>query len=154
MSRLIDLGCRIAEIHHRYDEIHGALFGAASLRLIIEALRGRRRQTYRHYVQTLKILRTELESLEPGLAELATEYAAKASERGIRKTLAEYLRALDSSIAGLVVILEHLVQDESAYRDVGDDGRSGFTRDKLRYDQSLSELQRLGTQLNRLFANF
>ena len=154
MSRLIDLGCRIAEVHHRYDEIHGTLFGAASFRLIFEALRGRRQRTYREYIQTLKALRGELESLEPRLAELSTEYAAKASEREMRTILAEYLRALDGSIASLVVILENLAQDESAYRALGDDGRSGFTRDKLNYDHSLSELERLGTRLNRLFANY
>ncbi len=154
MSRLIDLSCRVADVHHRYDEIHGIMFGVASFRLVVDALRGRRGRSYREYADTLKTLRAELTDIEPKLVGLAGDDAAKTSEREIQKTLLSYLQALDQAMANLVVIFENLAQDENAYREPGTDGRSGFTRDKLRYDQSLSELERFGTWLNRLFANY
>lgn len=154
MSGLIDLSYRVADVHHRYDEIHGIIFGVASFRLVVDALRGRRRSSYREYAKTLKALRAELAHIEPPLAELAHDGAAKTSEREIQETLLCYMQALDQSMANLVVIFENLAQDENAYRAPGVDGRSGFTRHKLRYDQSLSELERYGTRLNRLFANY
>ena len=154
MSRLIDLGCQVAEVHHRYHEIHGAIFGTASFRLILDALRGRRRRTYHGYAQTLAGLRDELAGLDPEIADLAEKGSAKATEREVLRVLLLYMRALDDAMAGLLLIFENLEEDESGYRDTGTDGRSGFTRDKLAYDHTLSELERLGTRLNRLFANY
>ena len=154
MSRLIDVSCKIADVHHRYAEIHGALFGAASFRLIIQAVRGRRGRAYREHIEALATLRTELADLELGLPELPAEGGVKTTEREIHKTLLDYQRALDRSMSDLGVIFEHLADDESAYREPGTDGRSGFTRDKLSYDHSLIELERLGTRLNRLFARY
>ena len=154
MSRLIDVSCKIADVHHRYAEIHGALFGAASFRLIIQAVLGRRGRAYRDYIETLTTLRTELADLESRFSELSGEVSVKTTEREIHKTLLDYQRALDRSLSDLGVIFEHLADDESAYRELGADGRSGFTRDKLTYDHSLSELERLGSRLNRLFAKY
>lgn len=154
MSRLIDLGCKVADLHHRYHEIHGTLFGAASFRLILDALRGRRRRAYHAYSQTLNGLRDELAGLDPELADLTNRGATKATEREVQQALLAYARGLRRAIDGLIVIFDRLEQDESVYRDTGADGRSGFTQDKLRYDHSLSELERLGTRLNRLFANY
>jgi hypothetical protein len=54
----------------------------------------------------------------------------------------------------LATVFESLGRDESAYREPGPDGRSEFTRDKLHYDHLLLEMERLGTRLNRLFANY
>lgn len=154
MSSLIDLGCRVAAAHHRYHEVHGALFGAASFRLIIDAIRGRRRQAYRHHVDTLTGLRRELAELETEIAALAEAGPAKTGAREVQQVLRDYTRALDGAIVGLADILRNLEHDESAYRDTGADGRSGFTRDKLRYDQSLVQLEGLGSRLNRLFSNY
>jgi len=154
VSRLIDLSCQVADVHHRYDEIHGLMFGVASFRLVVDALRGRRRRSYLEYAETLTALRLELTELEPSLAELGADATTKTSEREIQATLLRYLQALDQSMANLVVIFENLSQNENAYREPDADGRSGFTRDKLRYDRSLSELERFGTRLNRLFANY
>ena len=154
MSRLIDLGCGVADVYHRYHEIHGAMFGAASFRLLVDALRGRRRNTYREYAQSLAALRDELARQEPEIIELAKEGPAKATEREVQQVLLDYLRALDRAIAALILIFENLQQDEAAYRDAGLDGRSRFSGDKLHYDHKLSELERLGTRLNRLFAGY
>lgn len=154
MSRLIDLGCKVADVHHRYHEVHGAIFGAASFRLFLDAIRGRRKRTYHGYAQTLAGLRDEVAVVEPEIADLAAQGSAKATEREVQQVLLRYVRALDGAMAGLLLIFEKLEEDESGYRDTGADGRSGFTRDKLDYDHSLSELERLGTRLNRLFANY
>ena len=154
MSRLINLGCRVADVHHRYHEVHGAIFGTASFRLVLDALRGRRQQTYLAHAQTLVGLRAELAGLDPEIQDLIAKGPAKATERELLQVLLLYMRALDRAAAGLLLIFENLERDESGYRDTGTDGRSGFTRDKLDYDHSLSELERLGTRLNRLFASY
>ena len=99
-------------------------------------------------------LRDELAGLDPEIADLAEKGSAKATEREVLRVLLLYMRALDDAMAGLLLIFENLEEDESGYRDTGTDGRSGFTRDKLAYDHTLSELERLGTRLNRLFANY
>ena len=65
MARLIDLGCKVADVHHRYHEIHGAMFGTASFRLILDAVLGRRKSAYKEYSQTLTGLRDELARLDP-----------------------------------------------------------------------------------------
>lgn len=154
MSRLIDVGCKVADLHHRYHEVHAAMFGVASFRLIVNALRGRRRAAYKKYAQTLAKLAAELVGLGPEVATLDERNSPKATEREVQRVLADYLSALERAIDGLRMMLEKLAQDESAYRDAAADGRSDFTRDKLQYDHSLLELERLGTRLNRLFANY
>lgn len=154
MSRIIDLGCRVADVHHRYQEIHGALFGAASFRLVIDALRGRRRHAYAAFSGTLKGLQDELAELDKQVAELGQVETSKAIEHELQQVLLEYLRALSKAIVGLDRIFVNLEQDEAAYRDTGTDGRSRFTHDKLHYDHVLSELERLGTRLNRLFSHY
>jgi hypothetical protein len=130
------------------------MFGAASFRLIVDALRGRRRRTYRKYIDTLGVLREQLARQEPEIVALADEGRMKATERAAQEALLEYLRALDRAISALLLIFENLEQDEVAYRDAGGDGRSRFSRDKLHYDRDLSELERLGTRLNRLFNSY
>ena len=154
MSGVIDLGCRVADIHHRYQEIHGALFGAASFRLIIDALRGRSRHAYKGFSQTLKGLQDELVTLESQVIDLGQGVPVRGADRELTRVLLDYTLALNSAIAGLETIFANLEQDESAYREPGTDGRSGFTRDKLRYDHILLELERLGTRLNRLFSSY
>ncbi len=37
MDSIVNLGCKIADIHHQYAAIHRALFGASSFRLVIAA---------------------------------------------------------------------------------------------------------------------
>jgi hypothetical protein len=154
VSKVIDLGCRVADVHHRYQEIHGALFGAASFRLIIDALRGRRRHAYNEFSRTLNGLQDELVTLETQVRDQAQGIPAKGADRELTQVLLEYTRVLAKAITGLETIFVNLEQDESAYRETGSDGRSRFTRDKLGYDHILLELERLGTRLNKLFSNY
>jgi hypothetical protein len=153
-GHVIDLGCKVADVHHRYHEIHSALFGAASFHLIIDALRGRRRRAYNEFTQTLDRLRDELTELETQTQDLAQGDPGKATDHELQHVLLEYTQALNQAAAGLKTIFTGLEHDEAAYRQVGPDGRSGFTRDKLHYDHLLLALERLGTRLNKLFSNY
>jgi hypothetical protein len=154
VSKIIDLGCRVADVHHRYQAIHDALFGAASLRLIFDALRGRRRRAYKDFALSLEGLQEELISLRAQTSDLAGETPAKVTDRELQRLLLEYSEALRKAITALDLIFTRLEQNESAYREVDADGRSGFTRDKVQYDHLLLDLERLGGRLNRLFSNY
>jgi hypothetical protein len=154
MSNLIDLGCRVADVHHRYHEIHGALFGAGSFGLVVNALRGRRRRAYREFSTTLQGLEAKLAALEAQIAEPAQAASRRGTERELQQVMLEYTQALSKAVMALGAIFVNLEQDESAYRDAGADGRSRFTGDKLDYDHMLLDLERLGTRLNKLFAKY
>jgi chromosome segregation ATPase len=154
MARIIDLACAIADVHHRSHQIHGALFGAASFQLIIDALLGRRRHAYKEFSNTLQELHDELGALAMRLTDVDQGGSARGTERELRPMLQDYTQALSAAIAELRDIYLNLEQDEREYRDTGPDGRSRFTRDKLHYDHLLSELERLGTRLNKLFSNY
>lgn len=154
MSRSINLGCSVASVHHRYNEIHSALFGAASFRLVIDALRGKRRLRYKEFARTLVGLRVELVALEEQITDLAHNNRGDGADRELNRVLLDYTRALGKAIVELEKIVQNLEQDELAYRDTGIDSRSRFSRDKVRYDHLLSELVRLGTRLNRLFSAY
>ncbi|MES9918588.1 MAG: hypothetical protein ABW160_22030, partial [Candidatus Thiodiazotropha sp. 4PDIV1] len=60
MSNLINLGCDVSDIHRRYAEIHGALFGITSYRMVLYALKGESRSMYSDYERRLKGLQEEL----------------------------------------------------------------------------------------------
>lgn len=154
MSELIKLGCTVADVYHRYHDIHGALFGASYFRRMADALRGRRQRTYGKSSLSLKALQEELEQLEPQIADPQQDRSTTGADRELRKTLLEYTQAVRQSVIGLEQICVHLDQDEAAYRALGPDGRSRFTADKLDYDHRLSELERLGTRLERLFSHY
>ena len=154
MSGIVDIGCGVADVYHRYHAIHNALFGAASFRLIIDALRGHRQRAYGEFSQSLKGLQDELVTLKLQIKDMTRNEATKGRDRELQQVLSDYAEALGQAIAGLDLIFTNLRQDESAYRDTGVDGRSGFTRDKVQYDHLLATLERLGTRLNRLFANY
>ena len=154
MSNLINLGCKVADVHHRYDEIHGALFGASSLRLLLDAMLGKRRRVYKRSSQTLNGLNEELSALVSQIADPAQIAPATGANRELQQVLLDYTRALGKTTRGLQAIFENLEHDEAGYRDSGSDGRSRFTQDKLHYDHLLSELERLGTRLNKLFSNY
>lgn len=153
-THVIDLGCKVADVHHRYQEIHSALFGAASFRLIIDALRGSRQRAHHHYVQRLNGLGDELAALEAEIAAVELMDNGRVIERQLRDVLLAYTQVLHKVVARLTTVFEGLRRDESAYREPGPDRRSEFTRDKLQYDHLLLEMERLGTRLNRLFANY
>ena len=153
MASIVSLGYGVAEIHHQYAAIHGALFGAASFRLAIIAMTGRTTKTYREYLQTLEQLQTRLSGIaaEVPIAEVATA-ADQAGQ--LRGALSEYVATLDTAIAELKGICTQMLQDEDAYRDTPKGGLSAFNRDKIHYDRVLLRLEQLGSRLNRLFSRF
>ncbi|MGB5201573.1 MAG: hypothetical protein WBN68_12660 [Sedimenticolaceae bacterium] len=71
-------------MHHRYHEIHSVLFGAASFRLIVDALRGHRRRAYKECPQTLQGPRDELAILEGHITGLTLADAGKGVDREMR----------------------------------------------------------------------
>lgn len=154
MSRLIDLGCNVADVYRRYHEVHGALFGAGSFRLIIDALLRRRQRAYRDHSRTLNGLRIELKKQQTAVLAFTGQKPGKATEREMQQLLLKYIRTLDRAILALIDIFINLEQNETTYRDTNPDGRSAFSRDKLKYDHKLSELERIGTRLNRLFHTY
>ncbi len=97
---------------------------------------------------------SELAVLEAQIAAVELADGSRVVDRQLREVLLAYTQVLHSTVSGLETIFEGLGHDESAYREAGPDGRSGFTRDKLHYDHLLLEMDRLGTRLNRLFANY
>lgn len=151
---IVDLACQVADVHHRYQEIHGALFGAASFRLIIDAMRGSRQRKQKECAQKLNGLGAELTVLEAQIAAVDRVDGGRAVDRQLQEALLAYTQVLHKAVSGLETIFESLEHAESAYRETGPDGRSGFTRDKLHYDHLLLEMDRLGTRLNRLFVNY
>ena len=154
MSELIKLGCTVADVYHRYHEIHGALFGASYFRRMIDAIRGRRERTYTQFTQTLNELQGELAALESQISDPEKNAPVTGADRELRQALLEYTRYLNRAVNGLENICANLEQDEVAYRRLRADGRSRFTADKLNYDHRLSELERLGTRLEKLFTNY
>lgn len=154
MSELIKLSCAVADVYHRYHEIHGALFGASLLSRMADALRGRRECSYARSAQTLNELQDELAALESQIKDPVENAPVTGADRELGKSLLEYTRYLNRAVSGLEKIFANLEQDEVAYRRLGADGRSRFAADKLDYDHMLSALERLGTRLEKLFANY
>jgi len=153
MASIVSLGCDVAEIHHQYAAIHGALFGAASFGLVIIAMTGRTAKTYREYLQTLEQLQTRLSGIATEVP-LADGVAAAHQAAQLRSALSEYIATLDTAIADLKGICTQMLQDEDAYRDTPKGGQSDFNRDKIHYDLVLVRLKQLGSRLNRMFSRF
>jgi len=154
MPNLINQGCKVADIYHRYDEIHGALFGASYFRLLADKLRGKQQPGHLESLSSLRGLQDELGTIESEIMDPEKNTPVTGADRELRQTLLEYTRYLIKAVNGLENICENLEQDEAAYRALRQDGRSGFTADKLEYDHLLSELERQGTRLDRLFSNY
>ena len=153
MSELIKIGCSVADVYHRYQEIHKTLFGTSYLRRFMDVLRGNR-LVYGKHLDSLQQFQMELATLEQQIADPNRVTLTTGADRELRNALSGYTRALAKSVEELRVICSGLEQDEVAYRKLGEDGRSRFTADKLIYDQRLLELERLGTRLEKLFSNY
>lgn len=153
MTSIVNLGCDIAEVHHQYAAIHGAMFGAASYRLAVAAMTGRIAKTYEGYVQALKQQQMRLSELS---AEIQTADAGAAAHQAsqLRGTLSEYATTLRTAIIDLQGMCSQLLQDEDAYRDTPQGGQSAFNQDKVHYDRVLLQLEQLGRRLNQLFSRF
>ena len=153
MDSIVNLGCKIADIHHQYAAIHRALFGASSFRLVIAAMMGRTARAYREYRQTLDKLQTQLSVLAAEVP-MADAGAAAHHAEHMRIVLSEYVATLDSAIVSLRSMCTQLLQDEDSYRAAPEDGQSAFNQDKIHYDRVLLHLEKLGRRLNQLFSWF
>lgn len=154
MSELIKLGCTVADVYHRYHAIHNSLFGLSYARRLLQTIRGTSPDTYARHSTTLKALQEELAGVKQQVADPQQGKTITGADRELRKSLLEYTQALRQAVIGLEKIYGNLAQEETAYRALGEDGRSPFTADKLEYDRLLSELERIGTRLERLFVNY
>ena len=153
MASIIALGCDIAEIHHEYNAIHGALFGASSYRLVIAAMTGRTTRAYQGYLHTLNQLQTRLSECTAQLPSADAGAIAHQADH-VREVMFEYASTLDSAMVDLHNICNRLMQDEDGYRESPQGGQSAFNRDKVHYDRVLLQLEKLGRQLNQLFSRF
>ncbi|MEL0586013.1 MAG: hypothetical protein AAES65_14165 [Candidatus Thiodiazotropha sp. (ex. Lucinoma kazani)] len=151
MSNLINLGCDVSDVHRRYAEIHGALFGITSYRMVIYALKGESRSMYSDYERRLKGLEEELAE---HISSIKNTDLPLRNSADLHDSLIEYTRILSQVISGLKSICSQLKDEEDDYRSSADNGQSRFLQDKVKYDYSIRELERIGTKLNKLFSNY
>ncbi|MCM8857040.1 MAG: hypothetical protein LC541_15880 [Candidatus Thiodiazotropha sp.] len=151
MSNLINLGCDVSDVHRRYAEIHGALFGITSYRMVIYALKGESRSMYSDYEHRLKGLEEELAE---HISSIKNTDLPLRNSADLHDSLIEYTRILSQVISGLKSICSQLKDEEDEYRSSADNGQSRFLQDKVKYDYSIRELERIGTKLNKLFSTY
>ncbi|MCU7874659.1 MAG: hypothetical protein KZQ91_18105 [Candidatus Thiodiazotropha sp. (ex Lucinoma borealis)] len=151
MSNLINLGCDVSDVHRRYAEIHGALFGITSYRMVIYALKGESRSMYSDYEHRLKGLEEELAE---HISSIKNTDLPLRNSADLHDSLIEYTRILSQVISGLKSICSQLKNEEDDYRSSADNGQSRFLQDKVKYDYSIRELERIGTKLNKLFSTY
>ena len=154
MAKIISLGCKAADIHHRYSAVHSSLFGAFSYRLVITALLGKTERSYGKYEQTLDGLWKELVGLDEQIAGTTAEERVSHGSDQLHQILIDYTHTLHDVIAHLQDICRKLREDEEEYRTLDAKGQSRFNRDKIAYDHSIIQLERLGTKLNKLFSTY
>jgi hypothetical protein len=154
MARIITLGCEVADVYRRYAKIHSALFGASSYRLVVSALVRRGGYTYGKYVRSLDELRGRISRLEEDISGIGNDELSSRGAGELHRALLEYTRVLTLTIAGLTEMCRRLAENEKGYRNVAADGRSRFIQDKIGYDHAISELERVGLRLNKLFSTY
>ncbi|MCG7910872.1 MAG: hypothetical protein JAY82_13990 [Candidatus Thiodiazotropha taylori] len=154
MSKVIDLGCSVSDIHRRYAEIHGALFGITSYRLILFSLKGKTDSLYSDYEERLNTLQDELTGLLEQINGVDEDDLPLRNAAGLHQTLIDYTETLNQAISQLRSICGCLKRDEADYRSTNEGGQSKFNQDKVDYDYTIRELERIGTKLNKLFSSY
>ncbi|MCG8017121.1 MAG: hypothetical protein JAY97_12995 [Candidatus Thiodiazotropha sp. 'RUGA'] len=154
MSKVINLGCSVSDIHRRYAEIHGALFGITSYRLILSSLKGKTDSLYNDYEERLNTLQDELTGLLEQINRVDEDDLPLRNAAVLHQTLIDYTQTLNQAISQLQSICGYLKRDEADYRSTNESGQSTFNQDKIDYDYTIRELERLGTKLNKLFSNY
>ncbi|MCU7935496.1 MAG: hypothetical protein KZQ99_11530 [Candidatus Thiodiazotropha sp. (ex Dulcina madagascariensis)] len=154
MTNLINLGCGVSDIHRRYAEIHKALFGVSSYRMILYALQGKMSTVYSDYAHRLGDLQAELAELERQIHNISDSDLPMRSAADLYECLTEYTRTLHQVITELKSICGFFKNKDQSLQDSADGGQSRLNQDKVAYDYSIRELERLGTKLNKLFSSF
>jgi hypothetical protein len=150
---IIRLGCDIAEVHRRFTEIQGTLFGAASFRLALAVTLRRRKLPYRSCLHPLEQLQARLSELAAEVPTAGAGLSVQQADR-LRTSLSQYAATLNTAITQLHSMCHALWQDEEGHRATPEGGRSAFNRDTIQYDHVLMQLDKLGLHLNRLFARY
>ncbi|MFI0374893.1 MAG: hypothetical protein ACH253_01860 [Candidatus Thiodiazotropha sp.] len=154
MSKIINLGCSVSDIHRQYAEIHGALFGITSYRMILCALKGKTNSLYSDYEQRLNTLQDELAGLVEQISSVAEDDLPLRNAAELQQTLIDYTQTLKQAISQLRSICGYLKSDEEDYRSTKESDQPTFSRDKVDYDYTIRELERIGTKLNKLFSTY
>lgn len=154
MSKIIDLGCDVSDVHRRYAEIHGALFGISSYRMILYALKGQTSSMYEDYEHRLKALQDELDGLLGQINRVDEDDLRLRNSAELHQTLIDYTRILNQAIGKLWSICGYLKSGEDDYRSSSEGAQSRFNQDKIVYDDTIRELERIGTKLNKLFSTY
>ena len=154
MAKIISLGCEVALVHGRYSAINRALFGVSSYRLVVASRTGKEGSVYGKYERTLDELAGELAKLTTAISAIGEHEKRVRSGEQMRTTLLEYTQTLGDVIRGLSSICHKLGGNEKGYRSDSGKGPSPFNQDKIRYDQSRQQLERVGTRINKLFSSY
>ncbi|MEW8316296.1 MAG: hypothetical protein AB2669_20570 [Candidatus Thiodiazotropha endolucinida] len=72
----------------------------------------------------------------------------------LQQTLIDYTQTLNRAISQLRSICGHLNNNEEDYRSANESGQPTFNQDKVDYDYTIRELERIGTKLNKLFSTY
>ena len=115
---------------------------------------GRERRAYAAQHAALVEQLGQLEALERRIAECDCAERSTRGADALQQALVEYCEALIRVIAGLAGMCGHLARDEAGYRAAESARQSRFNRDKAGYDLALSELERTGRRLNRMFSTY
>ncbi|MCG7952716.1 MAG: hypothetical protein N0E56_16070 [Candidatus Thiodiazotropha endolucinida] len=154
MSKIINLGCSVSDVHRRYAEIHGALFGLTSYRMILYALKGKTSSLYSDYELRLNTLQDELTGLVEQINRVDEDDLPLRNTAKLQQTLIDYTQTLNRAISQLRSICGHLNNNEENYRSTNESGQPTFNQDKVDYDYTIRELERIGTKLNKLFSTY
>jgi len=154
VSKLVSLGVEVAGVHGRYARVHSLMFGKGSYRLILDAMAGKRGTTYRRAVRALNNVERKLDELEAELGNLTAADCPPRSGLHLKKSLIQYCGVLRETALALRRICTNLAEDEPDYRSAPATGLSRFNQDKVKYDDCKSELERLGSSLNKAFRNY
>ncbi len=154
MAKIIKFGCEVAEAHRQYAEVHASMFGASSFRSAIDSLLGKGKMAYVDRQAQLLTLVLSLRRTQNEIANCALDERTSRGSEQLQEVLIEYVDTLIAVIRNLASMCEKLATQEKQYRGLDSNGHSRYNQDKVEYDYSLSKLEYLGNQLNRLFSTY
>ena len=117
-------------------------------------MRKGKESAYGKHEQTLDELDSALVRLADDISTIKDEEKRVRSADQMCTTLLEYTHILREVISNLSIICQKLGTGEKAYRKDSGESLSPYTQDKTRYDQSRQRLQRVGSQITKLFSTY
>lgn len=146
MISLINLAHRASEIHGKFSGIHSSAFSFSFKRL---ATRSHASQSeFCEFERQLQVLCGELEQVNATIHDGTDLDLSTTLNREFAGALGEYVEALQDSASKLSHICARMCRD-----DKGIDSYSEIESrdDRIRYDDSVLQYQRLGSRLSQLF---